>query len=221
MKFIGHLDTLRYFQKAIRRAGLDAAYSEGYHPHMLMSFASPLGIGITSDAEYLDLELNTPIASEEAIAALNEAGVEGITVTDFIRVPEDKANKAMTLVAAADYTLSVRNGHEPAEDWQSSLRDFLKRDHIIVLKKSKHREAEEDIRPLIYGSRVGESSLSLKLAAGSRQNLKPELIVKAWQKDCGLCEDPFLFEINRDELYADMGAESKKLVPLGDLGERI
>ena len=52
MKFVGHLDTMRYFQKAIRRAELPIAFSGGYSPHMIMSFAAPLGVGITSDGEY-------------------------------------------------------------------------------------------------------------------------------------------------------------------------
>ena len=57
MKFIGHLDMMRYFQKAIRRAGIDICYSGGFSPHMIMSFASPLGVGLTSDGEYLDIEV--------------------------------------------------------------------------------------------------------------------------------------------------------------------
>lgn len=113
MKFIGHLDVMRYFQKAIRRAGIDIAYTEGLSPHMIMSFASPLGVGLTSDAEYMDIELRTPISSREAIDALNRVGVEGITVTGFYEVPEGKANKAMTLVAAADYLVRFRAGYEP------------------------------------------------------------------------------------------------------------
>ena len=56
MKFIGHLDTMRYFQKAMRRADVDIRYSEGFSPHQIMSFAAPLGVGITSDGEYLDIE---------------------------------------------------------------------------------------------------------------------------------------------------------------------
>ena len=48
MKFIGHLDTMRFFQKAIRRADIPVAYSEGFSPHMIMSFAAPLGVGTTS-----------------------------------------------------------------------------------------------------------------------------------------------------------------------------
>ena len=51
MKYIGHLDMMRFFQKAIRRAGIDVAYSEGFSPHMIMSFAYPLGVGMTSSGE--------------------------------------------------------------------------------------------------------------------------------------------------------------------------
>ena len=55
MKFIGHLDMMRYFQKAVRRADIDIRYSEGYSAHQIMSFAAPLGVGITSDGEYFDI----------------------------------------------------------------------------------------------------------------------------------------------------------------------
>ena len=57
MKFIGHLDVMRYFQKAIRRSGVDICYSGGFSPHQVMSFAAPLGVGITSNGEYVDIEV--------------------------------------------------------------------------------------------------------------------------------------------------------------------
>ena len=60
MKFIGHLDVMRYFQKAIRRADVGIRYSEGFSPHQIMSFAAPLGVGITSEGEYLDIEVVPP-----------------------------------------------------------------------------------------------------------------------------------------------------------------
>ena len=83
MKFIGHLDIMRYFQKAIKRAGIDVAYSEGFSPHMIMSFAAPLGVGVTSTAEYFDMEINTPISGKEAVKRLNEVMVEGMEVKSF------------------------------------------------------------------------------------------------------------------------------------------
>ena len=102
MKFIGHLDIMRYFQKAVKRAGLDAAFSEGYSSHMIMSFASPLGVGITSTGEYFDLELKSASSSEEMVKRLNDAMVEGMRILSIRQVEEGKAGKAMSLVAAAE-----------------------------------------------------------------------------------------------------------------------
>ena len=71
LRFIGHLDVMRFFQKAIRRAHIPIAYTGGYSPHMIMSFANPLGIGITSEGEYFDIELKESISSAEAVSRLN------------------------------------------------------------------------------------------------------------------------------------------------------
>ena len=65
MKFVGHLDTMRYFQKAIRRAELPVAFSGGYSPHMIMSFAAPLGVGTASLGEYFDMELTETVPTKE------------------------------------------------------------------------------------------------------------------------------------------------------------
>ena len=75
MRFIGHLDVMRYFQKAMRRADIPIAFTGGYSPHMIMSFAQPLGIGVTSDGEYLYIELKEPVASDEAVKRLNQVMV--------------------------------------------------------------------------------------------------------------------------------------------------
>lgn len=71
IRFIGHLDVMRFFQKCIRRAGLDIAYSGGYSPHQIMSFAHPLGVGMESNGEYMDIELHTATTSEDMIKRMN------------------------------------------------------------------------------------------------------------------------------------------------------
>ncbi len=223
MKYIGHLDVMRYFQKAIRRARIDIAYTEGLSPHMIMSFASPLGVGLTSDAEYMDIELRTPIASREAIDALNRVGAEGITVTGFWEVPEGKANKAMTLVAAADYVVRFRGGRVPDIDLSAALEAFLAQSEIPVWKKSKKSEREVDIRPMVYELRqTDDGAVFLKLASGSAANLKPELVMDTLFAMSGVEPPPFAYEINRCELYADTGdGERRSLTPLGALGREI
>ena len=81
MKFVGHLDIMRYFQKAVRRANIDICYSEGFSPHQIMSFAAPLGVGITSDGEYLDIEVHSTKSTKEMLETLNATMVEGVEIT--------------------------------------------------------------------------------------------------------------------------------------------
>ena len=77
MKFIGHLDVMRYFQKAIRRADVEICYSGGFSPHQIMSFAAPLGVGITSNGEYVDIEVHSTGTTAEMLERLNAVMAEG------------------------------------------------------------------------------------------------------------------------------------------------
>lgn len=222
MKFIGHLDIMRYFQKAVKRAGLDAAYSEGFSPHMIMSFAAPLGVGITSTGEYFDMEIKTPVASAEAVERLNQVMAEGMKVLSFRKVPDGKAGKAMSLVAAADYQVRFRPGMEPCGDWREKAEAFLAQQEIVVLKKTKKNEKEVDIKPFLYAAEIREEELFLQLAAGSVKNTKPELVLEAFYHFCGKEFDPYALLIHRSEVYADTGEEGeRKLVSLEALGEDI
>ena len=222
MKFIGHLDIMRYFQKAVRRAGIDVAYSEGFSPHMIMSFAAPLGVGITSTGEYFDMEIKTPVASAEAVERLNQVMAEGMKVLSFRKVPDGKAGKAMSLVAAADYQVRFRPGMEPCGDWREKAEAFLAQQEIVVLKKTKKNEKEVDIKPFLYAAEIREEELFLQLAAGSVKNTKPELVLEAFYHFCGKEFDPYALLIHRPEVYADTGEEGeRKLVSLEALGEDI
>lgn len=108
LKYIGHLDLMRFFQKAVKRADLDIAYSQGFSPHQLMSFAAPLALGVTSEGEYFDAQFNSLIPSDEFVRRFNEQMVDGIFVKDVILLPEG-AKKAMSIVAASDYIISVKD----------------------------------------------------------------------------------------------------------------
>ena len=138
LKFIGHLDVMRYFQKVMRRADIPIAFTGGFSPHMIMSFASPLGIGLESDGEYLDIELTEPIASREAVQRMNEAGVEGIEVLSLRQIAEEKKMTGMTILAAADYLITPKQEILPesgsaedssanrlSTDWKEQFRDFM------------------------------------------------------------------------------------------------
>ena len=83
MKFIGHLDVMRYFQKAIRRAEVNIRYSECFSPHQIMSFAAPLGVGITSKGEYVDIEVLDTENSKKMVDRLNAVMSEGFETVSY------------------------------------------------------------------------------------------------------------------------------------------
>ena len=220
MKFIGHLDIIRYFQKAIRRADIDIAYSEGFSPHMIMSFAAPLGVGLTSEGEYVDLQVNSCASSKAAVDALNSVMVEGMEVVSFKLLPENVKN-AMSSVAAADYFVKWREGYVP-ENWEEKFNAFLQKEEMLIVKKTKRSEAEVDLKPMLYKTELRDGGIFMQVACGSVNNLKPELVMEAFAKDAGIELAPFALEVCRLEVYADLGDETaKKLVPLEELGEDI
>lgn len=215
MKFIGHLDVMRYFQKAIRRAGIPIAFTEGFSPHMVMSFASPLGLGLTSDGEYLDIEVLHSIPSDEAVRRLNQVMVEGMKVISYRQIPDGKANNAMALVDAADYTIAFREGYEPEAGWEEKLQKFYGQSSITVLKTTKKGEKQVEIRPLIHRLEVCDGKIFMQLSAGSTDNLKSELVMEAFFSYLGKEFSDFALQINREELYASNGCT------LEELGEEI
>lgn len=187
--YIGHLDMMRYFQKAVRRAEIPAAYTEGMSPHMEISFAAPLGVGIASDGEYFDIGLSSEIDPEKAMERLNAVMTEGVEVVSFCPLP-DKEKNCMSVVSGADYTVSFCEGKEPCTDWTDKWTSFVSQSAIRILKKTKTDQKVVDIRPMIYlwslprlspvNGKEGDHSIYLRVAQGSSNNLKPELVMEAF-----------------------------------------
>lgn len=159
MKFIGHLDVMRYFQKAFRRAGVDNEYSKGYSPHQIMSFAAPLGVGLTSDSEYVDVQLLSSDAPDIMIERINAVMTEGFRITGFHILQDREENQkkvtAMSLLSSADYLVSRKDGYPIVEKirtqelFQQEFTTFMNQKEIIVDKKTKTTEKSVDIRPMI------------------------------------------------------------------------
>ena len=222
LKYIGHLDVMRFFQKAMRRADIPIAFTGGYSPHMIMSFAQPLGLGVTSEGEYLDIELAGDITSEDAVRQLNQTMADGIDVVSFRQIQDEKKYSGMTLVAAADYLIVPKDMEETAlrehnsvtpvfhDNWNEALAAFLEQPEIKVMKKTKRSEKEVDIRPMIY-------DMHMEPAAGSENNLKPDLVMETFLKYVG--EEEVKLHYHRREVYAkNPKSENPRFVSLESLG---
>lgn len=223
MKFVGHLDMMRYFQKCMRRAEIDIAYSAGFSPHQIMSFAAPLGVGITSDGEYLDIEVNSTKSSDKAIKALNEVMAEGIEITSYRRL-NDTDKKAMSIVAVAEYEIRMKDGYEVLPvDYEAKAEAFFdQQESIEITKKTKKGEKTIDLKKLIYDFQISTEEkrpvFYMKVSAGSTENLKPELVLSAFYRFLDESFHPLAFQMHRLDVY---GKTEDGLVSLGDMGEEL
>ena len=222
MRFIGHLDVMRFFQKAVRRAGIDVAYSEGFSPHQIMSFAAPLGVGLTSHGEYLDIEVRSHAGAEDMKQKLDRAMVEGMEILSVTALEEGTKN-AMARVAAAEYSVRFRQGYAPDPGWADRLLAFYAKPMIMVKKKTKKSEVEMDIKPYIYQiSASGEGDgavIRMMVNASSSGNIKPGLVMEAFWKAEGKELPEFALEITREDTYTDTGVDGDRhLVPLDAVG---
>ena len=210
MKFIGHLDMVRYFQKVMRRSEVDVAYSEGFSPHQKMSFAAPLSVGVLSRGEYFDLEVNSTESSKVMLERINAQNAEGVEVLSYKLLPDDAKN-AMSVVAGADYKVYTDLFN------QNMLDAFMNQDQIIVLKKTKKSEKEVDIKPLIYNIKLEDDGIFMQVAQGSASNLKPDLVMDAFAKIAQVTLPEYV-TYERLDMYC---LKDDNLVSLDDIGGNI
>lgn len=218
IRFIGHLDVMRYFQKAIRRAQLDIAYSSGFSPHQIMSFAAPLGVGLESNGEYMDIEVHSITSCEDTMNRLNAVSAPGIEVTSVKILPE-KAGNAMASVAAASYTVHFREGRAPQFEISEVLPAFLAKDQIMITKETKKGSREVDLKPGIYELFWQENAFHMLVDASSAGNIKPSQIIEALLADNGEALQENALLVTREDTFTDIGSEGqRKLVPLDNIG---
>lgn len=211
MKFIGHLDVMRYFQKAIRRAGIDIAYSAGFSPHQIMSFAAPLSVGFESQGEYFDIEMNSFTHEKDVKNRLNAVMAEGIEVLEVYVLPDQEGN-AMASVAAASYLVSFRESVILPADWKKQLITFYEQEHIPVVKKTKKGEKEMDLKEGIFHLEIQDDSVYLLVDAGSGSNVKPGFVLETFFNSIGISLPDFGLMVRRLETYKRNN--SGALVPL-------
>ncbi len=174
VRYIGHLDMLRYFQKAVMRSGLPARYSEGFHPHQIMSFAYPLGVSMETEGDYMDLDLTEELPEEEMVRRLNEVMDEGVKVTRASILIENAEN-AMSLVTAADYRIEISGDTSVLDKAVAELADT--KELLIDGGKTKRGGKPKDpknIRPGILDIHTEDGgALFMRLVSGSAMNVRP------------------------------------------------
>ena len=200
LRFVGHLDMMRAFQRALRRAEIPLAYSQGFNPHPLMSFANPLPLGFEGCREIMEISLEKEMSDAEVLQRLAAQLPEGLTIL-FCRDGQNEKGEAMARVKAAQYRILLPEIDERTAHWDA----FLQQEKILVTKLGKVRgrkqKVEVDIKPWIYEAALNANGeLRLLCACGSEENLKPDLLVQAFYDFIGQSELQFEEQIIRESI---------------------
>ena len=175
LRYTGHLDLHRLWERAMRRADLPLSYSQGFHPQPKISLASALPLGFSSRCEALDVRFNEEIPNDEIAARLQESLPPDIQIVRVESVDE-KLPALQTQVLSAVYQVQLT---EPVDGWELSRRieEILKAESLPRERRSKFY----DLRPLIEElnlSTVGDRiSLHMKLAAREGATGRPEEVL--------------------------------------------
>ena len=225
IKFIGHLDVMRYFQKAIRRADIDVKYSEGFSPHQVISFAQPLSVGATSDGEYMDMTVNSMVSAKDIMDRLNNVLNEGIKIQAITELSE-RDEKAMTASFAARYRLHFRENIRPDFDWCSKFEEYLSQDKLHAMKKTKSGEKEIDMKPMIFEYCIdsAKEEVNILLSMSSSATLKPTLLFEGFFAYVGKEFNKNALAIHRVDIYKEVIEGEKRFAEpfiSDDINERF
>lgn len=148
--WISHLDLMRVFQRAFKRAGLRLTHSQGFNPRPSVSIALPLSVGVESGCELLDFDLEgEKIPCDQIKEKLNGALVEGVRVLD---VYEEGAK--IKHLAYLDCLVTLEYDRGIPEGAEEQIRGLFARQEVVVEKKSKNGTKEENIIPMIRALRI-------------------------------------------------------------------
>ncbi|MCL2286989.1 MAG: TIGR03936 family radical SAM-associated protein [Firmicutes bacterium] len=194
LRFIGHLDFMRVFMQAIRRSGLPIAYSQGFNPHQLVSFALPLPLGMESVNDYVDITLSAELPGDEIASRINNCAPQGLRISAAYKATGQNSAAA---TIAADYAIATSI---PQEKIKESVKKILESETLVIPKKTKSGIKNTDIRPDIFNIQILDGRLLLRLSAGSARFLNSLLVAEQV-----MGEVPCTSDISRLELYQTDG----------------
>ena len=173
LRLIGHLDLMRAMQRALRRSGLPLRYSQGFNPHILLTFAAPLSVGMPGKREIMEVPLGHDVTPEDFVQKLSSALPPDLPVLSA-RPVDERHPAPMALLTAAVYEAQLE---QVPDNFQQTIDGFLAQKEINVMRKTKSGLKPSDIRPMIYDLSLRGNTLRMTLALCEKATCKPELLL--------------------------------------------
>ena len=179
---LSHLDYMNVFMRALIRSKLPAAWSEGFNPHLKVSFATALAVGVTSDCEYVDFELTAPVAEFEVAKKLNAQLPNGAEILRLKKL-RGKANPVMSLVDMSRYEISLHFDKKFSDAAQISIKNFNATPAITFTRITPKKIREIEIKkylaePVEIIPAGDEIKIKISIRITAEGSLKPSEVLK-------------------------------------------
>jgi radical SAM-linked protein len=188
LRFITHLDLMRFWERALRRAEIDVAYSEGFSPHPQISLAAPLPVGVTSRGELMDVFLASQTSTEALEETLSRQLPPGLSIISVTEIPLALPS-IQSQLRAAEYEVAVQDDVDMGL-LRSAVADLLAKTELPWIQKREKETKRYDLRPLILGLWLrdwsGEHLLEMRLRADNEATGRPDQVIAALNLPEGL-----------------------------------
>jgi radical SAM-linked protein len=187
MRYTGHLDLHRTWERTLRRARLPLSYSQGFNPRPKINLAAALPLGFTSDCELVEFWLDSDHPESEVESRLREAAPPGIEIQS-VETVDPKTPKIPTLIESAEFQAVLP---EPVPDLAARVADLLAAETLERQRRGK----PYDLRPLVEDLQARDTRhLNLRLAARANATGRPEEVLET------LGIDPLTARVHRTAL---------------------
>jgi radical SAM-linked protein len=182
LKYISHLDLALAWERALRRAGIALAYSQGFNPQARLQLASGLPLGYTASAELMDVILTEAASPEEFVTRVRPVLPQGLSLAGAEEVPL-KSPSLQSALRQAEYAVTVETSL-PGDELTGRITHLLACDRLEQQRVRKRRVETFDLRPLVGDLRLeaigqGQAVLWMRLSAGQRGNVRPDAVLAA------------------------------------------
>ena len=184
IRHIGHLDIQRSVQRGLRRSGLPVAYSNGFNPHILITFASALSTGACGTREIMDVTMAEDVSEAKFLERMNQAMPQDMQLSEA-RAIDQKHPALMASLRAAEYDLLIRDP-DIAEKLIDVIPSMMVRETVTAMRKTKTALKECDIKPLIYRLQGEEQHILATLVLTEREACKPGMLMEALTREAGI-----------------------------------
>jgi radical SAM-linked protein len=207
IRFLSHLEIIRALERAVRRAQLPLAFTQGFSPHPRISYGPALSVGISSQAEFMDLILTENVPGERLYDLLHQYLPQGLEVFAVKCIPVNSSSLTK-IIDVANYEVTIRGAFSRSEP-ERYLKSFG-REKIVVERKIKGRTVSFNLFDRLislYGKVVSDSEMILDIISriGNNGALKPEEVVEAFSRFCGV--DLEILNIRRTGLFVEHNGE--------------